>query len=103
MMASRPGKMPTTSVRLRTSLFRRSFIRPSWPGQAAWCCGWLAAEPGEVAGEGSGDAGVAGGVAVPAAGLGVGLQLLDVGELVLDGVTEFGAGDEVVAGFADVG
>jgi hypothetical protein len=25
MMASRPGKMPTTSVRLRTSLFRRSW------------------------------------------------------------------------------
>jgi hypothetical protein len=56
-----------------------------------------------VAGEGFGDAGVAGGVAVPAAGLCVGLQVLDVGELVADGVGEFRAGDVVVAGLADVG
>ena len=56
-----------------------------------------------MAGEGFGDAGVAGGFSVPAAGFGVGLQVLDVGELVLDRVAESGAGGEVVAGFADVG
>ena len=72
-------------------------------GASCWGCGWSAGEPVEVAGEGAGDAGVAGGFTVPAAGFGVGLQVLDVGELVLDRITEFGAGDEVVAGFADVG
>ena len=65
-------------------------IRPSWPGQAGGCCGWSVAESGEVAGESTGDAGVAGGVAGPAAGFGVGLQVLDVGELGLDRVAEFG-------------
>jgi hypothetical protein len=56
-----------------------------------------------VIGEGVGDAGVAGGFAVPASGLCVGVQVLDVGDLVADRVVKFGAGDEVVAGLADVG
>jgi hypothetical protein len=46
---------------------------------------------------------VAGGFVVPTAVLGVGFQGLDVGELVAKGIPEFGCGDVVVAGFADVG
>src|SRR6266581_6921319 len=103
MMAPRPGKMPTTSVRLRTSLLSRSFIRPWWSGQGSEGCGWSAVKSVEVVGESAGDSGVPDGIAVPAASPGVGLQVLDVGELGLDCVCEFGAGDKVVAGLADVG
>ena len=49
----------------------------------------------KVVSESAGDPGVAGSFAVPcpspAPGLGVGLQALDIGELIADGVTEFGA------------
>ena len=59
---------------------------------------WSAFEPGKVVGECIGDAGVPGGFAVPAAGLRVGVEVLDVGELVAKCGREFGSGDEVVAG-----
>ena len=90
-MASRPGKMPTTSVRRRISLFSRSFIRPWRAGQAGGGCCWLAFESGKVVGECAGDAGVPGGFAVPAAGLRVGVEAVDVGELVAECGCEFGA------------
>ena len=79
-------------------------LDPALPaGASRWEFGWSAFESGEVVGESVGNAGVASGFAVPAAGLGVSLQVLDVGELAADSVGEFGPGDEVVAGLADVG
>lgn len=56
-----------------------------------------------MVGQGVGDAFVAGGVVGPAALFGIGFEGVDVGELVGEGVAEFGCGDVVVAGFADVG
>ena len=56
-----------------------------------------------MVGEGVCDMVVAGSFVGPAAGLGVGFEGLDVGELVGEGIPEFGCGDVVVAGFADVG
>ena len=90
-MASRPGKMPTTSVRRRISLFSRSFIRLLRAGQAGGCYYWSAFESCEVVGKCACNAGVPGGFAVPAAGLRVGVEALDVGELVGECGCEFGA------------
>ncbi len=102
-MALRSGKMPTTSVRRRISLLRRSFIRPSSVGSTRWLARVSAVEAVQVVGEGVGDAGVAGGFIGPAAGLSIGLEGLDVGELIGEGAAELGCCDVVVAGFADVG
>ncbi len=49
------------------------------------------------------DAGVSGGFGCPAAVLGVGVQCLDIGELVLQGGCELWSGDVVRAALADVG
>jgi hypothetical protein len=46
---------------------------------------------------------VAGAFAVLTTGLRVGMQVLDVGELVADRVVKFGTGDEDITGLADVG
>lgn len=56
-----------------------------------------------MVGDGVGNAVVAGDFIGPAAGCGIGFEGLDVGELAGEGVTKFGCGDVVVAGFADVG
>ena len=74
--------MPTTSVRRRISLLRRSFIRPSRPGQPGVWVRASAVEALEVVREGVRDAVVAGGFVGPAAGFGIGFEGLDVGELV---------------------
>src|SRR5258705_13116752 len=97
------GKISTTSARRLISLLSRSIIRPSVVGQpGVWV--WVSAVKSlEVVGEGVRDALVAGCFVGPAAGVGVGFQGLDVGKLVGDRVAEFGGGDKVVAGFADVG
>lgn len=97
------GNTPTTSVRRLISLLSRSIIRPSVMGQASRCRGRSMFELLQVCGEGLSDAAAAGGFAVPAAGGGVGVQVLDVGERAAQGVGVLGAGDVVVAGFADVG
>jgi hypothetical protein len=77
----------------------------SGPGGRVKLCGGGAGQGStrEVVGECVGDAGVPGGFAVPAAGLRVGVEVLDVGELAAERRCEFGSGDEVVAGLADVG
>lgn len=56
-----------------------------------------------MVGEGIGDAVVAGGFVEPTTVAGVGLEGHDVGALRLERAAEFRSGDEVVAGFADVG
>src|SRR5215216_3873360 len=66
-------------------------------------CGRVVVEASEVAVEGFGDALVAGGLAGPAATFGVGLEFTDVVELGAQGGGELVAGNEVVAGLADVG
>src|SRR6266516_2076047 len=80
MTAWRSGKMPTTSVRLRASLFSRSFIGPHGSGKrVGGLGGWSTFEPGAVVAERVGDVGVAGGFAVPAAGAGVRLRVCQQG------------------------
>ncbi len=56
-----------------------------------------------MVGEGMGDAVMTGCFVGPAAVVRVNFECLDVGELVGEGTAEFGRGDVVVAGFADVG
>jgi hypothetical protein len=102
MTAALFGKMPTTRERRLISVLSRSFNRLSVvgsTGRSVWSC----VESCDVGVEGCGDALVAVGFALPAAGFGVGLQCADVVPLRGERGGVFGAGDEVVAGFADVG
>src|SRR3954449_11353082 len=103
MVEGRSGKIPTTSVRLRISRLRRSVIRPSAAGQAfqRWASSW--SEAREVVFECFGDVPVSLFLAGPAAVGGVGLQRLDVGELVGERRLELSGRGVVVAGLADVG
>ena len=79
-------------------------LYPALGGSAIRSAGWsLSVEALEMVGEGVGNAFVAGGVVGPAAAFGIGFEGVDVGQLVGEGVAEFGRGDVVVAGFADVG
>ena len=95
------GKIPTTSVSLLTSRFNRSINRPSRSGQGVRLgSAWL--EPIEVTFQSFGDAVVSLSLTGPYAAVGVGLQDVDVVELISQCGSEFGCWCVAVAGFADV-
>jgi hypothetical protein len=83
-------------------LFTRSINRLSLLGQEDW--GFLVSpsDLAEVAGEGCRGGGVPGCFTVPAALFGIGLERLDIVELLGQSVGEFGAGREVGAVLTDV-
>jgi hypothetical protein len=102
MRAGRLGKIPTTSVRRRSSLLSRSFNRPWGLESREVSVTRIFGDSVQVSFEVGDDASVPLDLAGPASGRGVLLELADVVELRGEDGCELRRGGEVVAGLTNV-